>query len=194
MLIYRCTIQVKSNQLFILKTGFVGVISKRLRISGNHSWRGVKCGRRTGCHISITNIIVLVLLYGEKSGNETGFYEFKKMSNLQADASLLQQSSGQKPFNIKDIHEKPINNTANKFNFDHIDPDSRSAHKIKDTTPKISTSTEKDSMDESYKSQPHSKYDVCAATFLDVAVLRCLFISHWQEDGVYWCLHYLYSR
>lgn len=29
---------------------------------------------------------------------------------------------------------------------------------------------------------------------LDVAVLRCLFISHWQEDGVYWCLHYLYSR
>ncbi|XP_037051116.1 protein unc-80 homolog isoform X4 [Bradysia coprophila] len=111
-----------------------------------------------------------------------------------ADASLLQQSSGQKPFNIKDIHEKSINNTTNKFNFDHIDPESKAAHKTKDTTPKISTSTEKDSMDESYKSQPHSKYDVCAATFLDVAVLRCLFISHWQEDGVYWCLHYLYSR
>lgn len=117
-----------------------------------------------------------------------------KLSYLQADASLLQQSSGQKPFNIKDVHEKSISNTTNKFNFDHIDPESRATHKIKDTTPKISTSTEKDSMDESYKSQPHSKYDVCAATFLDVAVLRCLFISHWQEDGVYWCLHYLYSR
>lgn len=113
-----------------------------------------------------------------------------KMFRLQADASLLQQSSGQKPFNIKDIHEKP----TNKFNFDHIDPESKSTHKLKDNTPKISTSTEKDSMDESYKSQHHSKYDVCAATFLDVAVLRCLFISHWQEDGVYWCLHYLYSR
>lgn len=113
-----------------------------------------------------------------------------KMLRLQADASLLQQSSGQKPFNIKDIHDKP----TNKFNFDHIDPESKSTHKLKDNTPKISTSTEKDSMDESYKSQHHSKYDVCAATFLDVAVLRCLFISHWQEDGVYWCLHYLYSR
>lgn len=38
------------------------------------------------------------------------------------------------------------------------------------------------------------KVDVCAATFLDVAVLRCLFVSHWQEDGVYWALHYLYNR
>lgn len=109
----------------------------------------------------------------------------------QADASLLQQSSGQKPpLNIKDLHDKP----TNKFNFDHIDPESKSTHKFKDNTPKISTSTEKDSMDDSYKSQHPNKYDVCAATFLDVAVLRCLFISHWQEDGVYWCLHYLYSR
>lgn len=36
--------------------------------------------------------------------------------------------------------------------------------------------------------------DISAATFLDVAVLRCLFISHWQEEGVYWGLHYLYNR
>jgi protein unc-80 len=39
-----------------------------------------------------------------------------------------------------------------------------------------------------------SNVDVSAATFLDVAVLRCLFVSHWQEEGVYWCLHYLYNR
>lgn len=38
------------------------------------------------------------------------------------------------------------------------------------------------------------KVDVFAATFLDVAVLRCLFVEHWQEDGVYWCLHYMYNR
>lgn len=36
--------------------------------------------------------------------------------------------------------------------------------------------------------------DVAAATFLDVGVLRCLFIAHWQEEGVYWALHYLYNR
>lgn len=36
--------------------------------------------------------------------------------------------------------------------------------------------------------------DITAATFLDVAVLRCLFITHWQEEGIYWALHYLYNR
>ncbi|XP_069357295.1 protein unc-80 homolog isoform X3 [Maniola hyperantus] len=35
---------------------------------------------------------------------------------------------------------------------------------------------------------------VSAATFLDVATLRCLFASQWQEEGVYWALHYLYNR
>lgn len=29
---------------------------------------------------------------------------------------------------------------------------------------------------------------------MDVAVLRCLFVSHWQEEGIYWSLHYLYNR
>ena len=36
--------------------------------------------------------------------------------------------------------------------------------------------------------------DVRAATFLDVAVLRCLFVSQWQEEGIYWALQYLYNR
>ncbi|XP_072929178.1 protein unc-80 homolog [Epargyreus clarus] len=35
---------------------------------------------------------------------------------------------------------------------------------------------------------------VSAATFLDVATLRCLFTTQWQEEGVYWALHYLYNR
>ncbi|GLG97294.1 Protein unc-80 homolog [Gryllus bimaculatus] len=36
--------------------------------------------------------------------------------------------------------------------------------------------------------------DLAAATFLDVAVLRCLFVSQWQEEGVYWALQFLYHR
>ncbi|XP_031777864.1 protein unc-80 homolog isoform X3 [Nasonia vitripennis] len=37
-------------------------------------------------------------------------------------------------------------------------------------------------------------FDVRAATFLDVAVLRCLFISQWQEEGIFWALQFLYNR
>lgn len=36
--------------------------------------------------------------------------------------------------------------------------------------------------------------DVRAATFLDVAVLRCLFVPQWQEEGVHWALQFLYHR
>lgn len=76
-------------------------------------------------------------------------------------------------------------------------------------TSKISSSTEKDSIEStkqpssdgigfhdhrgSRKTLSHT-VDTAAATFLDVAVLRCLFITHWQEEGVYWALHYLYNR
>ncbi|EFN65650.1 Uncharacterized protein KIAA1843 [Camponotus floridanus] len=36
--------------------------------------------------------------------------------------------------------------------------------------------------------------DVRAATFLDVATLRCLFVSQWQEEGIFWALQFLYYR
>ncbi|XP_053975913.1 protein unc-80 homolog [Hylaeus volcanicus] len=36
--------------------------------------------------------------------------------------------------------------------------------------------------------------DVRAATFLDVAVLRCLFVLQWQEEGIHWALQFLYHR
>uniref|UniRef100_A0A0N4ZFZ3 UNC80 domain-containing protein n=1 Tax=Parastrongyloides trichosuri TaxID=131310 RepID=A0A0N4ZFZ3_PARTI len=36
--------------------------------------------------------------------------------------------------------------------------------------------------------------DISAANYLDVAVIRCLLIQHWSEDGVLWSLHYLYNR
>lgn len=76
----------------------------------------------------------------------------------------------------------------------------------------FSSSTDKDSMDSSSKHPSTTDgggpdmrgsrktlvgsmpIDISAATFLDVAVLRCLFITHWQEEGVYWALHYMYNR
>lgn len=63
-----------------------------------------------------------------------------------------------------------------------------------DNTYKSSSISDKDSDNESVKSHESAKYDTTAATYLDIAVLRCLFILHWQEDGVYWCLHYIYNR
>ncbi|KAJ1528104.1 hypothetical protein ONE63_008019 [Megalurothrips usitatus] len=38
------------------------------------------------------------------------------------------------------------------------------------------------------------RMNLSAATFLDVAVLRCLFIPQWQEEGVFWALQFLYHR
>ena len=63
-----------------------------------------------------------------------------------------------------------------------------------DNTYRSSSASDKDSDDESIKSHESAKYDTTAATYLDIAVLRCLFILHWQEEGVYWCLHYMYNR
>ncbi|KAJ8947309.1 hypothetical protein NQ318_004561 [Aromia moschata] len=68
------------------------------------------------------------------------------------------------------------------------------------------SSTDKDSLDsgkvtpgEALQKEDSSKSgspttDISAATFLDVGVLRCLFITHWQEEGIYWALHYMYNR
>ena len=36
--------------------------------------------------------------------------------------------------------------------------------------------------------------DPSMATFLDVAVLRCLFTSQWLEDGIHWGLNFLLNR
>ncbi|CAH2006084.1 unnamed protein product [Acanthoscelides obtectus] len=71
---------------------------------------------------------------------------------------------------------------------------------------KAGSSTDKDSLDsskvpsveaqqkeEAGKPLDH-EHKVNAATFLDVAVLRCLFMTHWQEDGIYWALAFLYNR
>lgn len=67
------------------------------------------------------------------------------------------------------------------------------------------SSTDKDSIDSGEKKPEqsaehapkfgsHHIMDLAAATFLDVGVLRCLFITDWQEEGIYWALHFLYNR
>lgn len=43
-------------------------------------------------------------------------------------------------------------------------------------------------------SQDVSWKSVHLATFMDVAVLRCLFIPHWEEEGVHWGVTYMLKR
>ncbi|CAB3399025.1 unnamed protein product [Caenorhabditis bovis] len=40
----------------------------------------------------------------------------------------------------------------------------------------------------------YSSSDPTVASFLDVAVIRALLITHWQEQGVYWALKYILNR
>ncbi|XP_063871430.1 protein unc-80 homolog isoform X10 [Scylla paramamosain] len=42
--------------------------------------------------------------------------------------------------------------------------------------------------------KPSSLLDPTLATFLDVAVMRCLFVPQWMEEGVYWALNFIYRR
>ncbi|EGT33036.1 CBN-UNC-80 protein [Caenorhabditis brenneri] len=51
-----------------------------------------------------------------------------------------------------------------------------------------SVSSTDDEVDES------SFVDPTVASYLDVAVIRSLLITHWQEKGVYWALSYIHNR
>ncbi|XP_059612441.1 protein unc-80 homolog isoform X4 [Phlebotomus argentipes] len=110
-----------------------------------------------------------------------------------ADASLLQQShrGSKQSLLSQDKHER----FPNRFDFDKIEVYDR-GHDKRDFPggSKIYSPAEKDSIDDGSRSPQLIKYDITAATFLDVAVIRCLFISHWQEEGVYWSLHYFNNR
>ncbi|KAK0415429.1 hypothetical protein QR680_011941 [Steinernema hermaphroditum] len=50
-----------------------------------------------------------------------------------------------------------------------------------------STSTNSEQIEQA-TSDPH------VASYLDVAVIRCLLIKHWSEDGIYWAVKYLLNR
>uniref|UniRef100_A0A0N5AB72 UNC80 domain-containing protein n=1 Tax=Syphacia muris TaxID=451379 RepID=A0A0N5AB72_9BILA len=58
-------------------------------------------------------------------------------------------------------------------------------------------SKEKDRSEEiSMISETTQQYtnDPTKATYMDVAVIRCLLIKHWSEEGVYWALRYIFNR
>ncbi|KAK9884494.1 hypothetical protein WA026_007335 [Henosepilachna vigintioctopunctata] len=81
-------------------------------------------------------------------------------------------------------------------------PPPQTSSSVQDKTEKASAESKQPSLDgamgESQDSQKNfiglNYGDVSGATFLDVAVLRCLFITLWQEEGIYWALHYMYNR
>lgn len=103
------------------------------------------------------------------------------------DASLLQQT-------LRNQDDHPLlakrYEAPTKFDFDKIESFDREHKSRSDRDNFKQNSTE----DEPKMSQVVMKYDITAATFMDVGVLRCLFMSHWQEEGVYWSLHYFNNR
>ena len=44
------------------------------------------------------------------------------------------------------------------------------------------------------RSGESGKWENCLATNFDVAVIRCLFVSKWTEEGVFWAVTYLHRR
>ncbi|KAG5895326.1 hypothetical protein JTB14_000598 [Gonioctena quinquepunctata] len=97
------------------------------------------------------------------------------------------------------------NGRTNNVKAEHVAAVSGSESKQKPPMQKTGSSTDKDSLDSSKLPSTEGQkddigkgaitfHDISAATFLDVAVLRCLFITHWQEEGLYWALHYMYNR
>ncbi|KAK4295650.1 hypothetical protein Pmani_031794 [Petrolisthes manimaculis] len=63
-------------------------------------------------------------------------------------------------------------------------------------TPKLNdiNSSGKTSVSGAPGGKPSSLIDPTLATFLDVAVLRCLFVHQWMEEGVNWALNFVYRR
>ncbi|XP_059219265.1 protein unc-80 homolog isoform X7 [Stomoxys calcitrans] len=104
-----------------------------------------------------------------------------------ADASLLTQQQPQsRRGSRQSIHSRDKDKPSTKFEFDQQELMRGASMKEK-----RSASVEKET--DSDKSESLNA-DVSAATFLDVGVMRCLFISHWQEEGIFWSLQYMFNR
>ncbi|CAR64667.2 Protein unc-80 [Caenorhabditis elegans] len=64
----------------------------------------------------------------------------------------------------------------------------RTDHQRMPSTQKSVSGSTDDELDEGSFSDP------TIASYLDVAVIRALLITHWQEKGVYWALSYIHNR
>lgn len=140
--------------------------------------------------------VVIFRIPSTSNGQETFLESYYTM-----DASLLHQQTlhrtgdGDHPILAK-RHEAPT-----KFDFDKIesfDREQRSRSNSNQHNPNEHSADHRQNSqteeEQNKASQIVLKYDVNAATFMDVGVLRCLFMAHWQEEGVYWSLHYFNNR
>lgn len=130
--------------------------------------------------------VVIFRLPSTSNGQETFMESYYTM-----DASLLhQQSRGDDHPILAKRHEVP-----NKFDFDKIESFEKEHQKSRSDNNENYHRQNSATEEEANKTtQIVLKYDVNAATFMDVGVLRCLFMAHWQEEGVYWSLHYFNNR
>ncbi|XP_034179249.1 unc80, NALCN channel complex subunit isoform X3 [Osmia lignaria lignaria] len=123
-------------------------------------------------------------------GKTTGF---SKLTIEQVTAISAFDSCRQYP-------QKPISIGTEKEKEDHKTDKEKEKEKEKeaqDTAKPKTSSTQKAPIDSTTgltSSCAAIDADVRAATFLDVAVLRCLFVPQWQEEGVHWALQFLYQR
>lgn len=99
---------------------------------------------------------------------------------------MQQQQPQSRRGSRQSVHSRDKDKPATKFEFEQQELMRGASLKEKRSA----------SMDKESDSNGSSSYkaDISAATFLDVAVMRCLFISHWQEEGIFWSLQYLYNR
>lgn len=134
--------------------------------------------------------VVIFRIPSAANGQETILESYYTM-----DASLLQQQPlrGEKTTAaVEGGGDHPLlltkRNEPTKFDFHKIE----SFEKIRSDS---NNQRENSIEEEQNKSSPIVlKFDVNAATFMDVGVLRCLFMAHWQEEGIYWSLHYFNNR
>ena len=137
---------------------------------------------------------VVIFRIPSTSNGQENFME----SYYTMDASLLHQQTAATTNAHRTDSDHPIlskrHEAPTKFDFDKIESferEHRSQNSDHHHHQQGRNGTEEDP---AKGTQIVLKYDVNAATFMDVGVLRCLFMAHWQEEGVYWSLHYFNNR
>ncbi|BES88441.1 unc-80 homolog (Hypothetical protein) [Nesidiocoris tenuis] len=101
----------------------------------------------------------------------------------------LAESDGIKESQIYSAYDASIFHSQNRFAKSPSDLPSSESH-VKGAGGRQG-SVDKDSM---LSTRTCTVETSLSATLLDVAVMRCLFISQWPEEGVYWAIQFLYHR
>lgn len=121
----------------------------------------------------------------EPSNRNLTFFQFRRPKKGNCKYTVNCLSFRGSPFNLIWLYYNFCwLNVVNIFFSSSTDKDSLDSSKI--------PSSEAPPKDETHKPIPFQ--NSCSATFLDVAVLRCLFITLWQEEGIYWALLFIFNR